>query len=337
MRCTDARTIAGVPIAIGGSAGRVLLGCVVGGTALWLTARGTDPASLRDSLQAARVTPMLGATVLVVATVAVGAERWRRLAYPPRGGGNYRHFVAALVTGQMLNVLLPIRLGEVARIYLISRDQGLPAGRVAATVVAERLLDVIALAVGVSWLLLHLALPEWLRASAGAILGAAAVAIGSVTAIAWRGGKLIGLIEGRVSLVSARAALFLRRYGDFAVEQMRSLLQPANVMVWWLTAALVVLAAATNWVLFQAFELPLSASVALLLFVALQVGGIPVATPGNVGVVHLLTVWILTAFGVDRAVALAYAVVLHLIASGSKVIAGVALLMVRRSAAAPIV
>ena len=85
------------------------------------------------------------------------------------------------------------------------------------------------------------------------------------------------------------------------------------------------------------FELPLSASVALLLFVALQVGGIPVATPGNVGVVHLLTVWILTAFGVDRAVALVYAVVLHLIASGSKVIAGVALLMVRRSAAAPIV
>ena len=94
--------------------------------------------------------------------------------------------------------------------------------------------------------------------------------------------------------------------------------------VW--SALIWVLAATTNYFLFQAFDLPLSPGAALLLLVALHIGIAPPSSPGRLGVFHAVAVLSLQAFGVEHSLALAYAVVLHLIVYLPQVVPGTAFL-----------
>jgi uncharacterized membrane protein YbhN (UPF0104 family) len=61
---------------------------------------------------------------------------------------------------------------------------------------------------------------------------------------------------------------------------------------------------------------------ALSLLVVLQVGTVPPSLPGKVGIFHYLTVVALALFGVDRATALSYAIVLYGVALLPKILLG---------------
>lgn len=317
----------------GRNLGRLLVGSIVGGTALWLAFRGTEVSVVADALKRAQVKPILAALLLVAATVAVGAQRWRVLVFSRGGGaGRFPRFLAAVVTGQMLNVLLPIRLGEIGRAYWISRTEHQPLSRVLASIVIERLTDVLMLGVSVSILLVQLSLPPWARGSGQLALLTSAMALVFAVGLGKWGSHVLRAIDKPLHVLPARFRLFVIHHGEVALTSLGVLGEwRSGAIVWTLSAILVVLAAATNFVLLYAFDLNLSPMVALLLFVVLQIGGAPVATPGNVGVFHYLTVLVLTAFGVDRTVALAYAIVLHAVAIGPKIIAGAVILGVSRT------
>ena len=63
----------------------------------------------------------------------------------------------------MLNVVLPIRLGEVARVYLVSRATRIPAARVVTTIAVEKLADLMLIGVTAGLLLMFATLPDWLQ------------------------------------------------------------------------------------------------------------------------------------------------------------------------------
>ena len=145
------------PQSIGKTVARFAIGVALGGAALWLTFRSTDIGRVAGAVSNAHAWPILGSLVLVALTVAVAAERWRLIVFrPPERGGSHRRFAAALVTAQMLNVLLPMRAGEVGRAYWISRSEGVPLGRVAVTVIVERLLDMLMLGASITIVLVLL-------------------------------------------------------------------------------------------------------------------------------------------------------------------------------------
>jgi hypothetical protein len=73
------------------------------------------------------------------------------------------------------------------------------------------------------------------------------------------------------------------------------------------------MAAGTNLLLFNAFDLAPSAGAALLILVLVQIGTAPPSAPAWLGVFHALTFLGLRAFDVEPASALAYATVLHAI------------------------
>ncbi len=87
------------------------------------------------------------------------------------------------------------------------------------------------------------------------------------------------------------------------------------------------LAASTNYLLFVAFRLPLPLVAALLLLISLQVANTLVSVPGNLGVFHYVTVLTLGAYSVDHDAALAYAIVLYIVALVPKILAGTVLLV----------
>lgn len=314
------------------AAGRLLVGTILGGVALWLTFRRVDIGLVATSLEHVHLSWVVAALTLVAATVSAVARRWQRLVYREASPRRFPRFIAAVVTGQMLNVLLPIRLGEAARAYWISRTEEQPLSRILGTIVVERLADVLMLGVSLSVLLLGVSLPPWARDSGRIALGASvAAAVAAVVVGKW-GASVLRALEVPLLILPARIRVFLIQQGRVALAELRAFGDwRSNAEVWALSVLIVVLAAATNYVLLLAFDLRLPPTTALLLFVVLQIGGAPVSTPGNLGVFHYLVVLVLTFAGVDRTVAVAYAIVLHAVAIGPKILGGAAILGITRT------
>ena len=311
---------------------QLLAGAAVAALGLWLTFRGTDLALVGDALTRAHPEPIVVALLLIAGSVTAGAQRWRAIVFPGlRGGQRLPLFLAAVITGQMLNLLLPMRLGELGRAYWISRTDHQPLGRILATIVIERLADVLLLCASISLLLLQVSLPAWARASGRVALSTGVALLACAAALGMWGSAVVRALEKPLAILPSRVQRFLVGQSEMVLAELATLGQwRSSVRIWLLSALIVVLAAATNYALFKAFDLPLPPLVALLLFVTLQIGGTSVSTPGNLGVFHYLVVVVLGAFGVDRTTAVAYAVVLHLVAVGPKIIAGAAILAATR-------
>ena len=311
---------------------QLVVGSALGCVALWLTFRRTDLGAVAAAVERVHLWPVVVAMLLVAVTVIAVAQRWQLLVARGRSSRIRSPFVAAVVTGQMLNVLLPIRLGEFVRAFWISRAEGLPLARVLGTIAVERLADVLMLGASVTFLLLRLSLPPWVRNSGRAALAASILAAVVAIVLAKWGTSVLRVLDVPLRMLPSKIRLGTIRHGRIALTELQAFRDwRANLKVWGLSVVIVMLAASTNYVLFFAFDLSLSPTTALLLFVVLQIGGAPVSTPGNLGVFHYLVVLVLATLGVDRTVAVAYAVMLHAIAIGPKIIAGAIILGTRRT------
>jgi hypothetical protein len=118
------------------------------------------------------------------------------------------------------------------------------------------------------------------------------------------GAALIGLVER----------------GLAGLDALRRPRLAAGAAAW--SAAIWMLAASTNLVVFWAFELPLSVGAALFLLTLLHLGMVPPSSPGRLGVFHAIAVFGLGTFGVERTTGLAYATVLHAVVYAPQIALG---------------
>jgi uncharacterized protein (TIRG00374 family) len=142
--------------------------------ALWWFVRELDLAALGRALSAAKIWPLAVAAVLNFVCMLGKAACWRIMLAP-------RHRVATLrlfrytIAAFAASAIAPARAGEVLRVWILKRRDGVPAPDTAAVAVAEKLLDgmsMLILVAPVPWLLPGL--PSWV---AGAIALCAAIAI----------------------------------------------------------------------------------------------------------------------------------------------------------------
>lgn len=306
---------------------RIGAGLILGGVALWLAARGTDLDALRRAVADAHTHWILVALLSVVITVAAGVARWRLLFYPDAHARSWWTLTAALLVGQMLNIVLPLRLGEVARAGWVGRAEAIPLGRALGTIAMERLADLVTVGSVVFALIALAAVPGWLVAPGRALVGIALVAGGLLLVIAMRGQSMAAFATRVARRLPRAIGSRLERLATTAIEGTRVLDSwTMGAAVAGLSLLVLLLAASTNYLLFLAFDLVVPASAALVLVIALQVGNTLVSVPGNIGVFQYVTVLTLGAYNVDRESAFAYAVLLHVIALAPKIVAGALLL-----------
>jgi hypothetical protein len=88
-----------------------------------------------------------------MATYLIRAIRWQGLLLPLGRAGLANCFNATVI-GFMVNFLAPGRLGEIARPYLLARREGFSASGAFATILLERVLDLVTVVFFVAfWLL----------------------------------------------------------------------------------------------------------------------------------------------------------------------------------------
>jgi uncharacterized protein (TIRG00374 family) len=105
--------------------------------------RGADLAAVRAELARGRVDLLLLAVGMTLVTYALRSWRWQYLL-AGLGPTGFMNAFRATVIGFAANFLLPARAGELIRPYVLSRHESIAASSAFATVVLERVFDMLA-------------------------------------------------------------------------------------------------------------------------------------------------------------------------------------------------
>ncbi len=303
---------------------RFWLGVAVSLLALYLAVRNVRWSRVGAALSNADAALLLLALGSVLLTTWAKGLRWRLLFYPRHLNLSVRDCVFGVLVGQLANNLLPARLGELVRAFLIGEKSNISKIFALATIVVETGLDSVMLFLLIGTLSLLMPIPSWLRHSSLAFSGVLILLLLVVILLASQRRRIAlvveGLIEERPALAFLRA---LERLAGASAELEALYERRVELQLWAWSVAIWILALTTNALTIRALRLDVSPLAPALLLVVLMMGAILPTSPLQIGVFDYLCVLALAVFGVEQDVALTYAILLHLIVYLPIVVGGV--------------
>jgi glycosyltransferase 2 family protein len=260
------------------------------------------------------------ALVMTAITYVLRALRWQYLLQPI----GRTHFSTALrttVIGFAANAVLPARVGEVLRPYLLARREGLSLPSTFATIILERLLDLLTVLLFLGAFMLFFdpgmaAVSPSIFAkvkTGGLTFAAASILALIVMAIASRQPIVFGRAVDRiVGILPARVAGPLKKLVHTFVDGLAVTGDPMRLLVSVLLSIPLWLSiAASVWSIMLAFHMTIPYTGSFLVLALLTVG-VAVPTPGAVGGFHeAFRLGVTTFYGIENDRAVGAAIVLH--------------------------
>lgn len=295
---------------------RLVMGTLVSLGFLWLSFRGVAWQDAWKTILRADLSLLLAALGTVVFTTLLKAVRWRLMFFPEHRQLRLSRFFSIFLVGQVINAVIPARIGELARAYLIGNRERVSKAEALWTAVSEKVLDAFTLLAFLAGISLSVSLPPWLRKAGWTLclaMGVGFLVLGLTVTFQSRASKCL---ERWNAVHPWSRRLRLQRLLTVMVDSLRLMRSPRalfGLLAWSLLAFLT--AAATNWITALALGMRLSYFACLLLLAVLQISAVvPIPTsPGRVGLFHYLCVISLALFGVERDTSLGYSLVLHII------------------------
>jgi hypothetical protein len=302
---------------------RLLLGVVISLVCIYLASQGVDYGSVWATLAETNGW-WLGLAVLSVIVNTCGkAIRWKVLMGET---GQRVHFLQALrliLIAQMLNNVIPIRVGDLSRAYLAG-ELGVSKSFVLGTVALEKVLDMVLYVALFLLLLLSMPVPEWVSKPAYVLIITACASLGVTIFLLWNRLHLVRVLEYLFRLLPNRIASTPSRMVAMIFESL-SVLRNQRHNFWLLVWSLVVWGTATltNYLILQALTMQLPAVSALFVLIVLMAGITLPSVPGRIGLFEYLCVLSLAVFAVDQTRALSYGVLLHAVVFVPPTVAGI--------------
>lgn len=301
----------------------VAAGVLVSAAIVWLIARDIDGAQLARVLSVADGRWIAFSVIAIVATMYTRGRRWAALLHPTDLRGPT--LLRALLMGQVLNFVLPLRLGDVARSVIAARAPGLSVERALGSIAIEKAWDWLTLAALALLVAITVAVPMW--------YSIALRSIGVVAALVLIGFAVIAFAphdrwSPRFDRILARLPFedrWRRLFTSFVALRNRSLLGRAafwSVATWGLGVI-------ANYGVMRACGVE-SWSGALLLMVALMIGITLPPSIAALGLFEGVTIAALGAVNVPLETALAIGLALHGVIFAPPVIGAGGLLIATR-------
>ena len=268
----------------------------------------------------ANLVPLALAVATTMVTYALRAFRWQYLL-APIGATRFATAFRTTVIGFAATFLLPARAGEVVRPYLLARREGLNATAAFATIILERLLDLVVVLLLFAVFVLTSASgvvsgdPEMFARVKFGGLAAGAVAVAGAAVLFVLAGhpeRMGRLALGVQRVLPERFARIVATFVETFAQGLAVMRQPGRLLVSLVLSVPLWLAIALGiWLTSRAFHITFPYPASFLVMTILVVG-VAVPTPGAVGGFHLAyQIAVQTFFGVPDDRAIGAAIVLH--------------------------
>jgi uncharacterized protein (TIRG00374 family) len=282
---------------------------------LWLFVRDIDGAELRRAFQTADLRLVGLAVITTLQTYLIRAWRWQTMLRPL----GHVHFTPAFrttVIGFTATFLLPARVGEFLRPYLLARQERLSFSATFATIILERALDLTAVLLLFAAAIPFLPIDVGPETRAAGFAAALAAVIGLAALFVFAGHpERVGQWVDRFSRwLPARAASAIGSFARKFAEGLAVMRRPQALIVSLLwSLALWISICLGIWLVSHAFGLTVPFAGSFLVVMYLVVG-VTAPTPGGAGGFHVMyKLAVMQYFGGTADVAAAAAILLHLV------------------------
>jgi uncharacterized protein (TIRG00374 family) len=248
------------------------------------------------------------------------AWRWHYLLKPIKPISTSKMFPIVCI-GYMGNNIYPARAGEVLRAVILKRREGVPVSASLATVIVERIFDGVVMLAFV-----FLNLPELARINSDSGF------VGDIQSLSvWGAAAFLGALG--IFLLAAMFPQVTARVGTWFIEHLtpkkmhekitgimhkflnglESLRSPGNVLMVFVTSVVIwLLETCKYWFVMHAFDFSVSFFALMLMNGIVNLATTIPSAPGYVGTFDTPGIAVLTAYGVDKALATGYTLVLHI-------------------------
>lgn len=268
--------------------------------------------AMLSSLDHASYWVLIPAVAAYFVGVWLRAVRWHFLLRPVKPIASARLF-PVVVIGYMANDVLPARLGELVRAYVLGEQEGVPKTTTLATIVVERLFDGIAMLLFV--ILVGLLVP--LDSQITQIFRVAAIVFVTALIVLFGIGsspeRAIWLVQQGERLLPAKLEGRVANLAERFIEGLDCLQSvPLSAMIFLLSIGAWLCEATMYFTLAQGFGLGLGFPAYMLTAAVANLGAMVPAAPGYIGTFDFGALASLRLFGANPGDAAGYVLVLHL-------------------------
>ena len=290
-----------------------LIGVVISASLLFLVFRNVDITEFKRAMREADYLYVIPAVILTLLSLWIRALRWRYLLLPVKSIRIGRLYSATMI-GFMANNLLPARLGELVRAYVLGNKENVSKSSCFATIVVERVFDGITLLLFLAVVMTFYSFssPKWMVNAAGAVIAGYLLVILFLVLLKIRTGDVIRITAGLFKRFPVKAGQVVTETLQSFAAGLTILQSLPNIFLSFLLSLFVWL---PNVLLIHlmlksiGLELPFFAAVVVL--ASLGLGVILPSAPGFVGTVQFVCVASLALFAVPKSQALSFSIIYH--------------------------
>jgi len=303
---------------------KLIIGFVFSGIFVYLALKGINVSEIKAGLKQADYSYLIPIFLLSIFIMYLRSYRWGIILNPLVRISQKVLFPITAV-GLMAVVLLPVRMGELARPYLISKRSEIHISSALGTIAVERVFDGLTLMLFLLFTTYLAELPRWTYQAGLSVMIFFIIILFFLLLLIFKRDFSLKWAGFLLKKLPDRIGRYLMRMLTSFADGLKVLPDIKRVILVVLLSVLVwLIVGLCIYLLFHSFHfnLPFIAAYVVLVLTAL---GIMVPTaPGFVGNFHLFCIVGLALFGIPKTEALSFAILLHFIQIGLVGIMGLA-------------
>ena len=295
------------------------LGLLISGVFLYLSLRGLRLQDVWEALQGANYIWLIPGVIVYFMGVGVRAWRWQYLLKPVKAVPFKQSFEIVTI-GYMGNNIFPARLGEVLRAVVLKRREDVPISASLATIIVERVFDGVVM---LAFVFLNLGALAKIQGSSGFI--------GSIQSLAiWGAAIFLGVLATFLlaAMFPERSKQIITWFSERLIPErfrekllgiafkflggLEALRSPREALMIFATSVIIWLfETGKYWFVMHAFDFEVSFFALMLMNGIVNLATTIPSAPGYVGTFDAPGIAVLEAFGIPKATAAGYTLVLH--------------------------
>jgi uncharacterized protein (TIRG00374 family) len=298
---------------------KILIGVMVSLVFLYFSFRGADWEGVLLALRGLRYGFLIPAVLLIVSGVWIRSLRWGVILSPLESVSQKKLFPITCI-GFMAIALIPMRIGEMARPYLVSRESSVSFSPAMASIFVERVIDSFSILVILFIVVMGMSLPGWVIKAGYGFFTFFLTILTVACFLYFSKGFHLTLMAPILRRLPARtrekAEGMVKSFGDGL-----GILGSFGRLTYTLFLSFLMwgMAGVTIYCMFGLFHLDLPLQGAFVVLLITMIGISLPAAPGLIGNFQFACIVALSLFGVPKDNALAFSMIYYFICMGIQV------------------